>query len=72
MNMVEVHFVDVLLPDGTERMCFMEPKAIAFYRLKGMKIFDYTISLDMEPELIDKGSCYVPETSDTTDFASTR
>lgn len=61
MNTVKVHFVDVVKKDGTTEMCFMQPKTITFYRLKGYEIFDYTDSLDMEPEIITLDSCYDPE-----------
>lgn len=32
----------------------MEPKEITFLRLQGYTVFDYTESLCMEPEIVDK------------------
>jgi hypothetical protein len=37
----------------------MEPKEITLLRLRGMDVFDYSESLGMSAELVDKDSCKV-------------
>ena len=63
MNKVKTHFVDLESPDGTcKAMTFIEPKYISYLILSGWTVFDYTESLDLKPEYVEKESCYVPET----------
>ena len=61
---VLAHLVDVDWPVKTGNLCseislpvLMEPKDITMLRLRGVDVYDYTESLDMEAELVDKTSC---------------
>ena len=38
----------------------MEPVQVLKLRLMGIRVFDYTESLNMDPELVSKESCYCP------------
>lgn len=60
MTKVIAHLVDVE-SSSIKNPCneiplpvLMEPKEITWLRLKGYTVFDYTESLRMEPELVDK------------------
>ena len=63
-NKVIAHLVDVeprtkVNPCGEIPLpVLMEPKTITKYRLQGFTVFDYTESLNMEPELVDKDQCH--------------
>lgn len=60
MTKVAAHLVDIEYPN-VKNPCneislpvLVEPKEITWLRLQGYNVFDYTVSLNMEPELIDK------------------
>lgn len=62
MTKVIAHLVDVEQPK-TKNLCseialpvLMEPKKITWLRLQGYDVYDYTVSLNMDPELVDKES----------------
>lgn len=64
MTLVKAHLVDIDRP-STINPCneinlpvLMEPSVITLLRLKGFTVFDYTESLGMEAELVNKNSCY--------------
>jgi hypothetical protein len=46
---------EIMLPEQV----LMEPAQITLLRLKGICVFDITESLGMEPELVQKQSCYL-------------
>jgi hypothetical protein len=62
MTKVIAHLVDVEHPkiknpcNEISLPVLMEPKEITWLRLQGRTVFDYTESLKMEPELVDKSS----------------
>lgn len=62
---VLAHLVDVDMKKPVVNPCneislpvLVEPKTITLLRLKGYEVFDYTESLDMAPELVEKDSCW--------------
>lgn len=62
MKKVIAHLVDVEQPN-TKNPCgeialpvLMEPKKITWLRLQGYNVYDYTVSLNMDPELVDEDS----------------
>jgi len=58
-HLVEVTHKQVKNPCGEISLpVLMEPKDITFLRLKGYDIYDYTESLDMNSELVDRDSCW--------------
>lgn len=66
MTKVKAHLVDVDWPVKLGNLCneitlpvLMEPSQITILRLKGISVYDYTESLDMDPEMVDKDSCTV-------------
>lgn len=68
-NLVYAHLVTVDWPIRTEIInpcneiaapVLMEPWQITLLRLKGIRVFDVTESLGMDPELVRKEICYVP------------
>lgn len=65
---VLAHLVDVDMKKPVVNPCneislpvLVEPKTITLLRLKGYEVFDYTESLDMGPELVEKDSCWEVE-----------
>jgi hypothetical protein len=62
---VVAHLVDVTLkttvnPCGEISLpVLMEPREITLLRLRGVDVYDYSESLNMEPELVDRDSCRV-------------
>lgn len=66
MTKVKAHLVDVDWPVKLGNLCneinlpvLMEPSQITILRLKGLRVYDYTESLNMDPEIVDKDSCTV-------------
>ncbi len=62
---VLAHLVDIDHKRPTKNPCgeinlpvLIEPKNITLLRLKGYEVFDYTESLGMKPELVDKVNCW--------------
>lgn len=62
MTKVLAHLVDVESP-SIKNPCgeiplpvLMEPKEITWLRLRGYTVFDYTESLNMDPEFVNKDS----------------
>jgi hypothetical protein len=69
MTKVKAHLVDIDWPVklAVENPCveielpkLMEPYQITLLQLKGIAVFDYTESLNMDEEWVDKERCYVP------------
>lgn len=72
MTKVKAHLVDIDWPvkATVENPCseillksapvLMEPYQITLLRLRGISVYDYTESLEMPDEWVDKESCYVP------------
>lgn len=72
MKKVKAHLVDIDWPVkvAVENPCMeillkkapvlMEHYQITLLRLKGISVYDYTESLEMDDEWVDKESCYVP------------
>jgi hypothetical protein len=63
-NKVLAHLVDVDWPVKTNPCSeinlpiLMQPHDVTVLRLRGVQVFDYTESLNMEPELVSRESCY--------------
>ena len=62
---VKAHLVDVDWPIKLGNLCneinlpvLMRPVDIMYLRLKGIGVYDYTESLEMEDEFVDPESCY--------------
>lgn len=62
---VLAHLVDIDYKQPKKNPCgeinlpvLIEPKNITLLRLKGYEVFDYTESLGMNPELVDKVNCW--------------
>lgn len=72
MTKVKAHLVDIDWPVKLEvqNPCgeillketpvLMEPYQITLLRLKGISVYDYTESLGMDDEWVNKESCFVP------------
>jgi hypothetical protein len=65
-NLVAAHLVDVTFDKSVKNPCgeislpvLMEPREITLLRLRGVDVYDYTESLDMDDELVDKDECRV-------------
>lgn len=65
-NLVAAHLVDIFVNDTIRNPCgeiylpiLMEPKEITLLRLRGVEVYDYTESLGMNDELVDKDECRV-------------
>ena len=65
-ELVIAHLVDVDWPVSVKNPCseislpvLMEPKEITLLRLRGLSVYDYTESLDMDDEYVKKDSCTV-------------
>ncbi len=65
MTKVKAHLVDVDWPIKISNPCreialpvLMRPIDITYLRLKGIGVYDYTESLEMEDEWVDLESCY--------------
>ena len=65
-NLVAAHLVDVVFDKSFKNPCceialpvLMEPKEITLLRLRGVEVYDYTESLDMSDEFVEKGECRV-------------
>jgi hypothetical protein len=63
-KLVAAHLVDVTFNKPVKNPCgeislpvLMEPKEITLLRLRGVEVYDYTESLGMESELVDRDSC---------------
>lgn len=62
---VKAHLVDVDWPVKLGNLCneialpvLMRPIDITYLRLKGIGVYDYTESLEMEDEWVNPESCY--------------
>lgn len=65
-KLVVAHLVDVNFNTPVKNPCseislpvLMEPKEITLLRLRGVEVYDYTESLDMADELVDKDACCI-------------
>ena len=63
-NLVAAHLVDITINTTIKNPCseialpvLMEPREITLLRLRGVEVYDYTESLGMESELVDRDSC---------------
>ena len=61
---VKAHLVDVDWPVKLGSLCneiplpvLMRPVDITYLRLKGIRVYDYTESLEMDDEWVDPDSC---------------
>jgi len=66
MTKVKAHLVDVDFGNPVVNPCseinlpvLMEPKQITLLRLKGIRVYDYTESLDLESAFVEQDSCTV-------------
>lgn len=65
MTKVKAHLVDIDWPvirnpcSEINLPVLMEPKQITLLRLKGIRVYDYTESLDLESESVEQDSCTV-------------
>lgn len=61
MKKIKAHFVEVRSPTGDLwNFCHMEPHRINFLIIAGYEIFDYTVSLGMDPEFVSQEVCFDP------------
>lgn len=59
-HLVDVNHKHIVNPCSEINLpVLMEPKMITMLRLRGVDVYDYSESLGMEPELVDKDSCRV-------------
>jgi hypothetical protein len=65
-NLVAAHLVDIFVNDTIRNPCneinlpvLMEPKEITLLRLRGAEVYDYTESLGMADEMVEKDECRV-------------
>ena len=65
-TLVAAHLVDVFFNIPVKNPCneinlpvLMEPKEIMLLRLRGAEVYDYTESLGMNDEMVEKDECRV-------------
>lgn len=65
-KLVAAHLVDVTFDKSVKNPCgeislpvLMEPKEITLLRLRGVEVYDYTESLNMTDEFVEKSECRV-------------